>query len=62
MIKSITIDVAPDGTINIEGKNFEGKQCDEKMKAFEDGLGAVKARKDLPEYHRAVTTTQKLRQ
>lgn len=59
-MKTITIDVTPEGKIQIEGKGFTGKECDQKMKAFEDGLGSVKDKKLKPEYHRTVTTTQKV--
>lgn len=59
-MKQITIEVAPDGTVKLEGVGFQGKECDAKMKAFEDALGKVEKRTDLPSYHATVTTTQNL--
>ncbi len=59
-MKSITIDIDNTGKINIEGKNFTGKECDAKMKAFEQELGSVKARTNKPEYHATVAATQKV--
>lgn len=59
-MKSIQIQIAPDGKVTIEGKGFVGKACDEKMKAFEEQLGVVTDRKNSPEYSKTVTTTQKV--
>lgn len=50
MEKSIVIDIAKDGTILMEGKNFEGMECDHAMAAFEQGLGVVTDRTNKPEY------------
>lgn len=57
-MKQIQIDIDTEGKVQMEGKGFQGKTCDEKMKAFEDGLGAVKKRKNLPTYNQSVTNTQ----
>lgn len=60
MKPSIIIDVTPDGKIQMEGKEFTGKACDEKMRIFEEQLGTVKARTNKPEYFRTVAATQKV--
>lgn len=57
MKAEIIIDITPDGKIDMKGSGFKGKSCDEKMKAFEQGLGEVKARTNLPEYHQPATNT-----
>ena len=61
-MKSITIDIDPDGNSKMEGGGFKGKECDAKMKAFEDGLGEVKARQCKIEYHQPADTAQKVKQ
>lgn len=60
IMKLILIEIDTTGAVKIEGKNFVGRECDEKMKAFEEALGTVTDRKNSPEYHQTVTTTQKV--
>lgn len=58
-MKTITIEIDTAGNIKREGFGFKGKECDEKMKAF-DELGKVTEKKLKPEYHQTVTTQQKV--
>ncbi len=50
-MKEIIIEFDEDGDIQIEGKGFEGRECDKEMKFIEE-LGDVKERKNKPEYYR----------
>lgn len=61
-MKTIVLEFDTDGNSKTEGHGFKGKTCDEKMKAFEDGLGQVKKRVNKPEYNQTVNTanTQKV--
>lgn len=61
-MKTIVITFDTDGNSKTEGIGFKGRDCDEKMKAFEDGLGEVKKRVNKPEFHQTVSTanTQKV--
>ncbi|MBE3141434.1 MAG: DUF2997 domain-containing protein [Thermoplasmata archaeon] len=51
MTKEIIIEINPEGEVKIEGKNFNGMECDKFMKAFEDALGVRKGRTNKPEYY-----------
>jgi hypothetical protein len=50
----IEFDVA--GEVQMEGKGFKGKSCDEAMGQFEKALGVVSNRKNRPEYFQGVRT------
>jgi hypothetical protein len=52
-MSEIIIDFLSDGQVNLEGKGFQGKSCDEAMDVFEQALGVVTNRKNKPEYFRA---------
>ena len=52
-MSEIIIDFLPDGQVSLEGKGFQGKNCDSAMGAFEQALGVVTDRKNKPEYLRA---------
>lgn len=58
-MKTITITVDQDGNAKIEGDGFKGRECDEKMKAFEQEMGSVKKQQLKPEYHQTNNTTVK---
>jgi hypothetical protein len=60
MIKTIQVDITPEGATLIEGKNFTGKECDKALAPFEEGLGKVGKRTNKPEYHRTVAPKQKV--
>jgi len=62
MNKTITLLIDPTGKVTIEGAGFVGKECDAKMKAFEDAIGKVETRTDLPEYHQQAAVIQKVGQ
>ena len=52
-MSEIIIDFLPDGQVNMEGKGFQGKSCDEAMRVFEKALGVVTDRTNKPEFFRA---------
>lgn len=52
-MSEIIINFLPDGQVEMEGKGFQGKTCDEAMGVFEKALGVVKNRKNKPEYYQA---------
>ena len=49
--REITIDFKKDGTVEMEGHNFKGADCDQAMGAIEEALGIETARANKPEYH-----------
>ena len=53
MSEIIIINFLSDGQLSLEGKEFQGKSCDEAMAVFEKALGVVTNRKNKPEYFRA---------
>ncbi|MBW1992127.1 MAG: DUF2997 domain-containing protein [Deltaproteobacteria bacterium] len=53
MSPEIIINFLPDGQVEMEGKGFRGKACDEAMGVFEKALGEVTSRKNKPEYFQA---------
>ncbi len=53
-MQEIVIDVDVNGEVEMEGKGFQGKSCDEAMGHFEKALGVVSNRKDKPEYFQGV--------
>jgi hypothetical protein len=52
-MSEIIISFGPDGSVELEGKGFQGKSCDEAMGAFEKALGVVTDRRNKPDYIRA---------
>lgn len=52
MSPEIVLDFLPDGQVEMEGKGFQGKTCDEAMSVFEKALGVVTDRRNKPEYFR----------
>ncbi|MBW1992298.1 MAG: DUF2997 domain-containing protein [Deltaproteobacteria bacterium] len=52
MSPEIVLNFLPDGQVEMEGKGFQGKACDEAMGVFEKALGVVRNRKNKPEYFR----------
>jgi hypothetical protein len=60
MKREIQIDITADGKIVLEGSGFAGKDCDKKMAEFEQELGSAEGRTNKPEYHRTVSTQQKV--
>lgn len=53
MAQELVVDIMPDGTVRIEGKGFEGPECERLSKELESALGEVTQRVKKPEYHRA---------
>lgn len=58
--KKIIISCYPDGTTVLEGKNFEGLECNEAMRAFEDSMGKQVSRVDTGDIHKQGRVTCQL--
>lgn len=58
-MKQIIITVDKEGKATVEGVGFTGRTCDEKMAAFEKGLGTTTSKKLKPEYSQAVSNAAK---
>lgn len=58
-MKTINISVDLDGNIKTDLDGFKGKECIEKMKPFEEGLGTVKKRQNKAEIHQTNNTAVK---
>jgi hypothetical protein len=50
-MEEITVDVAPDGSVNITTKGFRGRACKTATKPLEEALGVVTKDVDTPEMH-----------
>jgi len=50
----IIMNFKADGTLEMEGKDFKGADCDKHMKPYEQALGSVKKRTNKPEYNQKV--------
>lgn len=55
-MQKIIIEFDAAGEVQMEGKGFKGKSCDEAMGQFEKALGVVAHRKDKSEYFQGVRT------
>lgn len=58
-MKSITIEVAANGEVTIEGHGFKGADCEKATKAMEEALGVAKNRKKKPDYYQHEVKTQR---
>lgn len=59
-MKTITIDIEPDGSIEVRGGGFKGKECTKHIEKITSKLGRIKQRTYLPAYYQNVTTNQKI--
>lgn len=50
--EEIIIDIAENGDVRIEGKNFTGPECEKVTAAIEEALGTVTSKRHKPEFHR----------
>jgi hypothetical protein len=57
-VRSIVIEVSPQGEVKIEAVGFKGNACEKATKAIEDALGKVEKRTLKPE-HRETTGVQR---
>jgi hypothetical protein len=55
-MQEIIIEFDAAGEVQMEGKGFQGKSCDEAMGQFEKALGVVAHRQNKPEYFQGVRT------
>jgi hypothetical protein len=60
-MKEIILDFDPEGEVKIEGKGFQGKECDKDMEFLEKALGVETGRQNKPEYSKAVATNARQR-
>ena len=58
--RKIIISCYPDGTTVLEGKNFEGKECNAAMKDFEKSMGKQTARGNNGDIHKQGRVTCQL--
>lgn len=61
-MKTVTIDVAPDGEIKVEAHGFKGRGCEAITEPFEKALGAPGKRTKKAEWyqHAGVNAQQKV--
>ena len=59
MPEEIVLEFSPEGDVTIEGKGFEGPDCQRLTKELEQDLGVKAHTKLKPEYHRARTVGRK---
>ena len=57
--KEIIVDIAPDGSVKIEGNNFTGKGCQQATKWLELAMGKMTATKTKPEFYQQPKIQQK---
>ena len=54
-IPEIEFIINPDGTVEVDGKNFAGPDCEDKIRAYLKALGEVKQEKKKDDIYRVVT-------
>ena len=59
MPKTITIDIALDGSVKVEGHGFTGPECAKATKAIEDALGVVTETVRKREYNQSAAAQQR---
>ena len=59
-MKTIIIDIAPDGTVTIDAIGYAGTACTDASRHIEQALGTIQHRTRKPEYHQ--TTRRQTRQ
>jgi hypothetical protein len=59
-MKSITVEVSPEGEVKIEAAGFRGNSCEKATAALEQAMGLPGKRKHKPEYHAQEGVTQKV--
>ena len=60
-MKSIDIDISPDGTVKIEAIGYKGNACEAATKEIEAILGGqIKSKVRKPEFYQTVAATQKV--
>ena len=59
-MKTIIVDIGPDGAVNINAEGFRGSDCTEATRFLETALGLIQQRQHKPEYNARVRTSQKL--
>lgn len=58
-MKEIIVDIDEQGNVTMDGKGFEGTECDAFMADMEKSIGEVTKRVNKPEYHRKTAVTRK---
>mgnify|MGYP001618848405 CR=1 FL=1 len=61
--REIELIIAPDGSVTVEGKHYEGPACDAELRRLAEALGVVQQVTKKPEYDRvpvAVRAGQKV--
>lgn len=60
-MKTIRIEISPDGEVVIEAVGFKGADCLKATKAYEEALGPVKRRMKRPEFYQSETTATQVK-
>lgn len=58
-MKTLTIEIKPDGSVTLDAKGFTGTDCQKFTAAYEQALGKTTARQFKPEAHTQTTTQAK---
>ena len=58
-MKTIRIDIGPDGTVAIDAAGFSGPDCEQATKFLEEALGEVRERTFKPEHRRRATVNRR---
>jgi hypothetical protein len=63
-MKQINVDIAPDGSVEIDAVGFSGPDCEQATRFLEEALGTAVSKTRKPEYRRraALRRTQSLGQ
>lgn len=56
-MKTITVEITPEGDVQIDAIGFKGNACEAATRAIEDALGVPAKRKKKPEYLASTTAT-----
>lgn len=59
-MKTLTVDVSPEGEVTIEAAGFRGNACEKATAALEKALGMPGKRQRKPEYSQEEVATQKV--
>ncbi len=60
-MEQINVDIAPDGSVEIDAVGFSGPDCEQATRFLEEALGEVTERSRKPEYHQRSVRRQSQR-
>jgi hypothetical protein len=59
-MKTVIIEVLPDGSMKLEGQGFKGAECEKATAALEKALGVTGKRTKKPEWYKDVQFNQRV--